>query len=222
MHETGIGRREFIGGLAALPLPLPLMGAAPAAGLLDEVRVGAEFFLNATETRETVFEHFRRMRETGLTIARIFTLWDQVERVRGVWNFERYDWVYDAAAQNGIFIANTLCSEDPPGWMQTAPFYHQWQDLANPVLRPAAQVYIERVVNHYRAHPAHGVWLLQNEPGISGKANEPYVLADFAAWLEKKYGSVEELNKLWYRPLARFADVTVPVDARSVGWSDYP
>jgi beta-galactosidase len=223
MQESGIGRREFLGGLAALPLPLPMTGAAPpAAVLLDQVRVGAEFFLNATETRETVFEHFRRMRETGLTIARIFTLWDQVERVRGVWNFERYDWVYDAAAQNGILIANTLCSEDPPGWMQTAPFYHQWQDLKNPILRPHAQVYLDKVVNHYKSHRAHGVWLLQNEPGISGKANEPYVLADFAAWLEKKYGSVEELNKLWYRPLERFADVTVPVDARSVGWSDYP
>ena len=194
MQEIGIGRREFLGGLTALPL----IGKTPqAAGLLDEVRLGAEFFLNTTETRETVFEHFRRMRETGLTIARIFTLWDQVERVRGTWNFERYDWVYDAASQNGIWIANTLCSEDPPGWMHTAPFYHQWQDLANPNLRPLAQLYIAKVVNHYKAHPAHGVWLLQNEPGISGSPNEAYVLAGFAAWLEKKYGSVEELNNLW-------------------------
>jgi beta-galactosidase len=219
MQETGIGRREFIACLTALPL----MGAAtPAAGLLDEVRVGAEFFLNATETRETVFEHFRRMRETGLTIARIFTLWDHVERVRGVWNFERYDWVYDAAAQNGIWIANTLCSEDPPGWMGASQFYHQSQDLSNPKLRPHAQLYLDKVVNHYKAHQAHGVWLLQNEPGISGNSNEPYVLASFAAWLEKKYGSVEELNKLWYRPLERFADVPMPVEARTVGWSDYP
>ena len=83
MQETGIGRREFLGGLTALPLVNAAGATAPAAALLDEVRVGAEFFLNATETRETVYEHFRRMRDTGLTIARIFTLWDQVERVQG-------------------------------------------------------------------------------------------------------------------------------------------
>ena len=219
MPETGIGRREFLGGWAGLPL---LGAAPPKPGLLDEVRVGAEFFLNATETRETVYEHLGRMRETGLTIARIFTLWDQVERVRGVWNFERYDWVYDAAALHGIWIANTLCAEDPPGWMRTAPFYHQWQDLRNPNLRPHAQVYLEKVVNRYKAHPAHGVWLLQNEPGINGNTSEPYVLADFAAWLEKKYGAVEELNKRWYRTLDRFTDVmTMPVEGRPASWTDY-
>ena len=89
--------------------------AAPiAAPILAQPRLGAEFFLNRTETRDSVFHHFRRMARPGLTIARIFTLWDQVERQRGQWDFSRYDWIYDAAAQNGILIANTLCSEDPP------------------------------------------------------------------------------------------------------------
>ena len=210
-------RREFLAGITGL-----LWAASPRAKLLDEVRVGAEFFLNNTETRDSVFGHFARMRDTGLTVARIFTLWDHVERVQGKWNFERYDWIYDAADRHGLWIANTLCSEDPPGWMQTAPFYHQWQDLRNPRLRPYSEIYLERVITHYRQHPAHGVWLLQNEPGISGNPDQDYVLADFAAWLEHKYGSVAELNKRWYRPLERFSDVKVPVDARAVGWSDYP
>lgn len=218
MQQITIGRREFLAEMTAMGLA----GAAPPpAGLLNEVRLGAEFFLNSTETRETVFEHFRRMREDGLTVARIFTLWDQIERVRGVWDFERYDWIYDAAAQNGIWIANTLCSEDPPGWMGTAPFYHQWQDLGNPKLRPYSQVYLEKVVSRYKTHSAHAVWLLQNEPGISSNLNEPYVLADFAAWLERKYGTVERLNLSWYRTLERFADAGVPADSRSGGWTDY-
>ncbi len=214
-------RREFLAAAAsASHLNSSLAAAAATGTILSKPRIGAEFFLNATETRESVFHHFERMSDTGLTIARIFTLWDQVERVEGQWNFTRYDWLYDAAARNGILIANTLCSEDPPGWMLSAGFYHQWRDLSNPALRPHSEIYLDRVVNHYKQHSAHGVWLLQNEPGISDKV-EPYLLADYARWLEKKYGTVENWNRAWYKQYARFTAVQPPEDPRATGWSDY-
>ncbi len=216
-------RRGFIASAAAGPLLVPwVASAAPsAASILDHPRLGAEFFLNRTETRDSVFHHFRRMAETGLSIARIFTLWDQVEREQGKWDFSGYDWIYDAAAQNGILIANTLCSEDPPGYLAQANFYHAWKDLSNPALRPLSEIYLEKIVNRYRNHPAHGVWLLQNEPGISS-SNEPYVLAEFARWLERKYGTVDKLNQVWYTRLRSFSDARAPEDPRSGGWSDYP
>jgi len=212
-------RREFLAGVASVPLLAPYGAAADAPGsILSKPRIGAEFFLNNGETRDGVLHHFGRMAETGLTIARIFTIWDQIEREQGKWDFWGYDWIYDAAAQNGILIANTLCSEDPPGWMGTAPFYHQWADPSNPQLRPYSEIYIDKVVNRYKNHPAHGVWLLQNEPGISGTGSEPYALAEFARWLQAKYGTPANLNKAWYKQLHAFEDVQVPPTA---GWSDY-
>jgi len=64
-------RREFLAGLAAGPLLA--WSAAPAvelpAPILSKPRFGAEFFLNNSETRDSVFPHFRLMAETGLTIA---------------------------------------------------------------------------------------------------------------------------------------------------------
>jgi beta-galactosidase len=218
----GPDRRTFLAGIAATGLPLPAQAPPTqrADRILDRVQIGAEFFLNATETRRSVFSHFEKMARTGLTVARIFTLWDQIEREKGHWDFSGYDWIYEAAAQNGILIANTLCSEDPPGWMGTAPFYHAWRDLADPALRSFSEIYLEKVVSRYKNHPAHGVWLLQNEPGIRSDV-EPYVVAAFGQWLKQKYGTVERLNKLWYRPLRRFEDAVPPVDSRR-GWSDYP
>ncbi len=212
-------RREFLAGLAAGPLVASSSLAAgnPLFPVLSKPRLGAEFFLNNSETRDSISRHFQLMAETGLTVARIFTIWDQVEHEEGRWDFTRYDWIYDAAARNGILIANTLCSEDPPGWMDTAPFYHQWADLSNPQLRPFSEKYIEQVVTHYKGHPAHGVWLLQNEPGFRGNV-EPYVLAAYARWLEKKYGTVANLNKVWYRQLHRFDEARVP---ETSGWIDY-
>jgi hypothetical protein len=96
--------------------------SASLAELTDQIRIGTDFFLNRTETKETIYKHFRLMREYGITIARIFIFWDDIECKPGEWNFEAYDWIYDAAAENNIKIAATLCSEDPPGWRKMTPF----------------------------------------------------------------------------------------------------
>lgn len=215
-----VTRRQMLAWLAAAPAASLLRAGNGDFPLLSQVRLGAEFFLNATGTRDSVYHHFERMAGTGLSVARIFTLWDQIEHRRGEWDFSRYDWIYDAAAKNGILIANTLCSEDPPGWMRTAPFYHAWRDLSNPELRPFSEAYLEKVIPHYRGHPAHGAWLLQNEPGIRQTA-EPFVLAAYARWLEKKYGTVEALNRVWYQQLGSFADARAPEESRTAGWADY-
>lgn len=213
-------RRDFV----SAALGTPALGSADplASSVLDRTRIGAEFFLNTTETRQSVIQHFQRMAETGLTIARIFTLWDQVEPEKGKWDFSRYDWIYDAAAANNILVANTLCAEDPPGWMRTAPFYHAWRDLSNPELRPYSALYLERVIRQYRDHRAHGVWLLQNEPGIREEGAPPWLLEQYAQWLEKEYGSVEAWNRAWYQKFSSFAEVRPPVDPRTAGWADYP
>jgi beta-galactosidase len=213
-------RRDFVATAAGPFLVSAQAQSVPDAEILSKARIGAEFFLNRTETRDSVFQHFHRMAETGLTIARIFTLWDQIEHEQGKWDFTGYDWIYDAAAKNGILIANTLCSEDPPGWMRTAPFYHAWRDLSNPALRPYSEIYLEKVVTRYGNHRAHGVWLLQNEPGIKD-TNEPFVLAGYARWLEKKYGTVAKLNAAWYKQLRTFQDAFVPEESRTAGWADY-
>ena len=53
--------------------------------LMGRIRLGAEFFLSKTATEERVRKHFRLMQSHGLTIARIFFIWDDSERTPGVW-----------------------------------------------------------------------------------------------------------------------------------------
>jgi len=104
------------------------------------------------------------MHENGLTLVRIFVIWDDVERMPNNWNFAGYDWIYAAAAESGIKVVATLCAEDPPGWVGKTPFYHNRTNLNDPELRRQAAIYIEKVVSRYRNHPAQGAWLLMNEP----------------------------------------------------------
>src|SRR5271157_1173510 len=59
--------------------------------LTDQLHVGTEFFLNRTGTKESIEKHFRLMHDNGLTLVRIFIIWDDIERTPGTWNFEKYD-----------------------------------------------------------------------------------------------------------------------------------
>ena len=193
--------------------------AAELAALTGQLRIGTEFFLNRTETKETVEKHFRLMHEVGLTLVRIFIIWDDVERTPNNWNFAGYDWIYDAAAENGIKIVATLCAEDPPGWVRRTPFYHNRTNLNDPEIRARAAIYIHKVVERYRNHPAQGVWLLANEP--TKYDVEPATLQAFGEWLKAKYGTVEELNRHWFEPLDNFADVRIRPDQLDEYWTDY-
>ncbi len=191
--------------------------------LAATLRIGTEFFLNRSETKAGVDRHFRLMRDTGLTLVRIFIIWDDIEHTPGVWNFERYDWIYNSAAANEIKIVATLCAEDPPGWAHQTPFYHNRTNLNDPAIRKRASFYIEKVVNRYKRHPAQGVWLLMNEP--SKYDTEPATFRAFGAWLEKKYRNVAALNQSWFRQVKSFSEVTLTPEqltGGNYGWLDYP
>ena len=120
-----LGAAGLSGTLAASWLDAAGLLAADSAldtldGVRRRIRIGAEIFLDPSHTREEVRIHFRRMKEVGLSLARVFVIWDHVEHKRGQWTFDLYDAAYDAAAANGIPMLTTLCPEDPPGWTHRA------------------------------------------------------------------------------------------------------
>ena len=135
---------------AATPAPMNAARKAKLEELTGQLRIGSEYFLNRTDTQPYIEKQFELMHATGLTLVRIFVIWDDVERVPGVWDFSHYDWIYDAAAKNGIQIAATLCPEDPPGWAGKTTFYHNRVNLNDPANRAAAEVYLRKVVGRYK------------------------------------------------------------------------
>ena len=207
----------------------PAGGAASGTGkgldtldaVRSRIRIGAEIFLDPSHTREEIQMHFRRMKEVGLSLARVFVIWDHVERKPGQWRFDLYDAAYDAAAANGIPMLTTLCPEDPPGWTRQTPFYHGKLIINAPDYRRHAAEYLRQVVERYKNHPAQGPWSLANEPGLPESFDE-ISIREFAAWLKTRYGTIERLNQRWFRPFESFDKVKISSDMVSGYWSDVP
>jgi len=191
------------------------------AGLRNRVRIGSEFFLDPSHSQEDINKHFARMREMGLSVVRMFIIWDHVERRPGQWHFEWYDRAYDAAAANGMRVLTTLCPEDPPGWMRRTPFWHAKLVLNTPELCQPAAEYLRRVVTRYKDHPAQGPWSLANEPAGLAEQFDAATLRQFGRWLQRKYGSIEQLNKGWFRPQDSFEGLSFGPECLGGGWIDY-
>ncbi len=56
--------------------------------------------------------------------------------------------------------------------------------------------YIQRIVSHWKDHPALDSWSLTNEAS-QRPAPHPLALVRYRDWLKKKYGSIDRLNTAW-------------------------
>jgi beta-galactosidase len=80
---------------------------------------------------------------------------------------------------------------------QTITFgYRQNADLANPVYRSYCERVIRKIIAHYKDNPAVIGFQVDNETSAGGAAN-PDVQAGFVDYLQHKFKTVDELNRVW-------------------------
>jgi len=74
--------------------------------------------------------------------------------------------------------------------------YRQNTDLANPTYRFYCERVIRKILEHYKDNPAVIGYQIDNETSSGGAAN-PDVQAGFVNYLQKKFKTVDELNRVW-------------------------
>jgi beta-galactosidase len=82
------------------------------------------------------------------------------------------------------------------------------------------QKFMQAAILHFKDFPALAMWDVWNEPEISFPQRSPHIdtlvcycphcQAAFLAWLQKKYASIEELNRIWGRCYESWEQVEVP------------
>ncbi|MEV0237395.1 beta-galactosidase [Nonomuraea sp. NPDC050786] len=182
---------------------------------------------------ETRAEDLRLMAEARVNLVTVGVFgWARVEPARGAYDFSLFDQVLDDLHAHGITADLATMTASPPPWLAyehpeilpvtadgtvLGPGGRQHFCPSSPVYRERAALLVERLAEHYRGHPALGLWHVGNEYGCHIPACYCEVsAADFRRWLRERYGDdIEALNDawstdFWSQRYARFEHIQPP------------
>lgn len=160
---------------------------------------------------DRIDEDFRLMKEANITVVRIAeSTWGTLEPQPGVFNFSHVDRMLSAAQRYDIkvivgtptYAIPTWLARQHPDVLVTKPEgqakfgFRQNMDITNPHYRAAAKRVIENLIAHVAKHPAVIGYQVDNETKAYNTAG-PNVQAAFVKALQKKWGSLDKLNKAW-------------------------
>lgn len=164
--------------------------------------------------RDLWAEDLDRMLSAGLKTVRVAEFaWSLIEPREGEYTYEFFDSFLDLAQKKGMQVIFCTPTATPPAWLtEKYPetlnadregnlIYHgsrRHYNYNSPVYQKLCRNIVEKSASHYGKHPAIVGWQLDNE--FNCENSEFYSESDTAAFrefLQKKYGSLDALNKAW-------------------------
>ncbi|WP_337062657.1 beta-galactosidase [Kineococcus sp. G2] len=152
------------------------------------------------------------MRRAGVNAATIGVFsWAELEPQEGEYEFDWMDRVFETLHAGGIGVVLATPTASPPPWftrahpdaMPVGPdgvrLSHGSRDtyaVSAPAYRSAARAIAQRLAERYGNHPALLAWHVHNEYGTLDFGE--HAAAAFRRWLQRRHGTLEELNRAWY------------------------
>lgn len=178
-------------------------------------------------------EHAKLMREAGFNVIRTGDFaWGIMEPEEGKFDFSFLDEAIDVLAREGIQVILCTPTAGPPKWLVNRYDILQrdrygrkenWgsrrEACANsPDYRRASVRIAQEMAMHFKDNPHVLAWQIDNEFGChnSARCYCENCRKAFGKWLERKYGTIDELNKIWGTAFwslkyTSFEDVILPV-----------
>jgi len=166
---------------------------------------------------EVIDEDFRLMKLAGCNTFSVGIFgWTSYEREEGKFTFDWLDRIMDRMAEAGNKVILATPSGAKPAWMSKKypeirrvnaadwrePHWHRHNHCwSSPVYREKVRIINTRLAERYAGHPALAMWHVSNELGnddLGGQCHCALCHGQWWRWLEKKYGTLEKLNRAWW------------------------
>jgi beta-galactosidase len=178
---------------------------------MDTVLYGAAYYTEYMPY-ERLEQDVQLMQEAGISVVRMGeSSWGLWEPQDGHFEYAWMDRVVDRMQIAGIKVVLGTPTYSIPAWMykehpeivitrfggQTITFgYRQNADLMNATYRFYCERVIRKLLDHYKNNPAVIGWQVDNETSSGAAANRD-VQDGFVSYLQKKFGTIDEVNKDW-------------------------
>ena len=164
-------------------------------------------------SREQVVRDIALMKRSGFKVVRMGDLsWDYFEPSEGKFDFATFDWIMDQMHAAGIKVILDIPGQPAPLWLhhrypgvdlvtqqgtRLDPAERYMDDISDPDYQRLLLRLADTLTKRYAHHPALMAIGYNNE---AGNGYISYSEADrkrFIGWLQRKYGTLEALNKAW-------------------------
>jgi beta-galactosidase len=178
------------------------------------------------------------MKDAGFNMVRLGHLcWDSYEPSDGVYTFEWFDIVMNLFLEAGIKVVLDVATRPAPRWVhlkcpgcniygtantQQDSLTRYMEDVDDPDYQKYAFRFAKQLAGRYKSHPSLFAIALDNELGSGYPSYSPAAAARFKTWLQKKYSTVETLNRSWQtqrwsRRMNSFDEVTLQENSIAQG-----
>ncbi|MCJ7701449.1 MAG: beta-galactosidase [Anaerolineales bacterium] len=156
-------------------------------------------------------EDARLMQDAGINVVRLAEFsWSLMEPVEGTFNFDWLDRAIAVLAEHNIDVILGTPTASPPPWIMSKQAdlfivdadgrrrtYGLRREYCpnNPLYHHYTNEIVTQMGAHYTANPAVIGWQIDNEFG--DRCYCEICRGAFQAWLQKRYSSLDELNRKW-------------------------
>lgn len=172
------------------------------------------------------------MKHAGFNVVRMGDLsWDSFEPAEAKFTFAWFDQIMDKMQAAGIRVILDIPGTPAPIWLHRAypgvdiisqngtrlpPAERYMDDISDPNYVREVNKLADAMMTRYAHHPAVIAVGYDNEIGNGYMSYSEADRQRFIAWLKRKYGTIEELNRAWATPrwsrrLNSFEDVDLPL-----------
>ena len=211
--------------------------AATAVPEFPTILFGAAYY-HEYMPYERLERDVRMMKEAGFNVVRLGeSTWSLWEPEDGRFEYAWMDRVIDAMGKAGIKVVMGTPTYSIPAWMarqnpeilarklngvQNTYGMRQNMNTDSAAYRFYAERLIRKIAARYKDNPNVIGWQVDNETGAYGAANDD-VFVRFQHYLEKKFGTPEQLSKAWFlnywgQDLHSWTDLPRPDGAQSTGY----
>ena len=192
-------------------------------------------------------EDLRTIKGLGFNTVRTWVEWSRGEPREGEYHLENLDLLLKLAGEAGLKVIVQVYVDSAPEWVgrkypdghfttqdgtqiksQAAPGYC----VDHPGVRGALHGFFTQVARHATASPAFHAYDLWSEPAVMNWALPAYVpnaqfcycphtQARFRRWLTEKHGSLDALNRAWYRTYTGWEQVEPPRFGTILTYADF-